>query len=302
MKKVILSIGVLLFIIILFPQSVFASSSIIDVNCDGNYIEGEVYTTSENIWQWTEYQIYKYSLQEPGKVNIHFISHTNNALAVQVKDSDEYILADQIVQKSNSPVDFPLYQREGEYYIYVLIEHSSTSGDYKFKIDFTPKTTSSDIIMIGETYKGLFASTTQSNEESQQVELSLEKEGEYIISLKSDMDLECNIKTQDEDIIQTFYSFEDGPFMDTIELPAGRKIVEFNSYGTPGTYEFKITTESQQEKEKAEDEDTNSQDNAVTKWKDRFLSPSKFSGALIVTVLGGVIVAIITRVFFSNRY
>lgn len=293
MKKALFCTALILFIIVLFTNKVHGSDSVLDVSCDGKYIEGSIYTSGKTDWDEKVDQIYRYHLSEPGKVNIHVISHIKEIITVKVKDSDENILQKETFTESSSPIDMQLTQREGDYDIYIS-HFYDTSGDYRFKIDYTPIKVSSDTITVGKTYNGYFPNLENSYDASQTEELWLEAGGEYDVILKTDTNVECKFKNEDEDTLQTIYANGDEPFKEKVELPKGKIIVEFS--GNPGTFELTVdcegkTVEEQTDVKKSDSNDNQSKDKVS--FIDKLLSPSSFIGGVVIGVLACVIGGII---------
>ncbi len=298
MKNNAMYICVIFLFSVMISVKASGANSLIDVLCDGNYIDGVIYSNSIEGWDWTEIQTYKFSTVEPGDIDIHFITHTENDIKIQVKDSDENVLKDDTVWRGSSPIDFHLSRPAGDYYIYILINSNTTEGDYRFKIDFAPHPISSSNITLGNEYKGLFESKAKSDQEIQQSGLYLEKKGEYVISLKSDMYIECNFKNEDEETLQTIRSYSDDPVKETIELPDGNIIVEFCSYGDPGFYNLTITPKDQpqigDQNHESGNEETQDNENekGIISMLNKLLSPSTFFGYVVGGIIVGVAVAI----------
>ena len=328
MKKALYCTALILFIIVLFANKVHGSDSVLDVNSDGNYIEGSIYNSGDGDGKQKIDQIYRYHLSGAGKVNIHFISHIWDSITVTVIDSDENILEEKSISDSSSPIDIRLYQNEGDYYIYISYYHSRRSvGDYKFKIEYFPTEASLDYITLGKTYKGIITDSENAFTDPHQAELWLETEGKFNVSLETDSIVECKFKNEDEDSVQTIRAYARKPFTGKMTLPKGKIIVEFS--GVSGVYELTIArkgifySNDNQSKDKVSFVDkllssstfigaviagvlllvgiiignilnsNNKQSKEEVSLIDKIFSPSTFIGALIVSVLGGVVVGII---------
>lgn len=119
----------------------FASTTTIKV--DGTYYEGYVSYIGgkERNNKPTPYQHFKFVLPEPVTLKLHFISHIEKYVDIELRDADENIIRpfSKRISSTQSPFTETVTLNKGRYTftIFKLKSRSTASntGDYKFKFE-----------------------------------------------------------------------------------------------------------------------------------------------------------------------
>lgn len=113
------------------------------ISTDGTYYEGYVSYIGgkERNNQPTPYQYFKFVLTEPVTLKLHFISHIEKYVGIELRDSDENVIRpfSKRIYVQQSPFTETVTLNKGRYTftIFKFKSSSTTSntGDYKFKFE-----------------------------------------------------------------------------------------------------------------------------------------------------------------------
>ena len=313
MKKIVCVYGVF---VLLFFNVVFVHANTEKIPMNDTYVSGVITALSNEKTSGEENEVKRYSfqLEQPGKIDLHFISHINN-MHIQIKDSDENIIEDDYITKEDSPKDYPLTLDQGTYTLHIIKiaplglfgaqVSEDNVGEYKFKMKYSPVLTEEnenikeiDSIALGKKYKGFFESKNDNDIAEQECQLQISKNGKYKFNLSSDMNVDYVIKDKDENVIGEGESGPDDESTEEYELSKGTYDVVFSSEDA-GSHQVIVSAdevkENNEENEGEESEENKKETKSEKSFFKTLLSPSTFIGALIVTVVGGVIILIIEK-------
>ena len=159
-------------------------------------------------------------------------------------------------------------------------------------------------IILGQTYEGFFQSKNNNDAVQKNHELSVSENGTYTFAISSDMTLDYSIKDIDENVIGEGCLYADSNSKLEFVLTVGTYDIVCKT-SEAGSYQL-LVGEKEVEANKEED-NVISQDEQNVKEEDKvnnidrsniaekIFSPSTFIGAILVTVIGGVIVSLITK-------
>lgn len=307
MKKIItmFCIGVLL----LFNIEVINAKDA-EIPLDNSYIEDVITTWKNEETSREENEIKKYSfqLEEPGKIDLHFISHIDK-VRFQIKDIDENVIKDEYIYRSESPQDYSLVLDKGIYTLHIIkIPYADENvGTYKFKMNYTDILAEGqsyigdlDTISAGKTYKGFFQSKDDDDSIENTSTLNIDAEGKYLFTFLSDMNMSYSIRDIDENEIDSGDIYANEKAESELELKKGTYYL-IRKTSDSGEYQINIEgkdiiqdEEKDKDKEKSDNKDNTTEEGKKT-ILDKFISPSTAVGALVITILGGLVVAYFTK-------
>lgn len=113
------------------------------IKTDGTYYEGFVSYIGgqERTGKSTPYQCFQFILTKPTKLKLHFISHIEKYVDIELRDADENIIRpfSKRISSTQSPFTETVTLNKGRYTftIFKLKSRSTASntGDYKFKFE-----------------------------------------------------------------------------------------------------------------------------------------------------------------------
>lgn len=317
MKRIVLFCS--LVSIILFNRLRVCAETL-EISLDDSYVEGVItpLETERMSGEENEIQVYSFYIENPGKINLHFISHVNN-MRFQIKDIDENIIEDDYIRSDNSPQDYMLTLDVGTYTLHIIkiaptglmgVQVSDDNvGDYKFKIEYFSiindknENNADGTVILGRNYEGFFQSRNNSDTVQKNHKFSVSENGTYAFTISSDMTLNYLIKDIDENVIGEGSSYNDSDSRQELALSSGTYDIICNT-SEAGSYQIfieekviessneKYSVFSQEEQKIEEDEKNNTEKSGVI---EKILSPSTFIGAIVVGVISGVIVAFLTK-------
>lgn len=324
MKKILCFCGIL-FLAFIDVFSVRAKMR--QIPLDDSYVEGTIVALESESQSAEENEIERYSFQvdKPSTIELHFITHINN-MRFQIKDIDENIIIDEYIRSEYSPYDYSMTLEAGVYTLHIIkiaptgmlgvVLSDDNVGDYKFKMksDYILKDETSgnmdrsDYVELGKTYIGYFASRNNSDYIDNEHKLRIGEQGEYTLSLKSDVRLSYSVRDKDENEVQSEYVYSDEIHTEELVLDSGEYTIIVSS-DEVGKYEIDINpneleinegeneveNEIKEKHKESEINKTNDGKTLKTSFLKKFFSPGTFSGAILVAVIAGVLVAIILK-------
>lgn len=112
------------------------------IKTDGTYYAGKItYINDNERKDRVPYHYFKFTLQQPTNLKLHFISHVDDRVDIELRDSDENIIRpfEANVYFDSSPFTKTVTLNKGEYTFTIFKIRSrsrcSNTGDYKFKFE-----------------------------------------------------------------------------------------------------------------------------------------------------------------------
>lgn len=272
-----------------------------NIPIDGTYVEGIITSLESETMSAEENEVYRYSfqLEEPGQIDLHFITRVNR-MRFQIRDQDENIILDDYIEKEENPKDYSLVLSEGKYTIHIIkiaptggfgIQVSEDNvGEYKFKIEYEPFSSEKGdegIVSVNKNYESFFESKNNNDTVEKVHQLEVAEEGEYIFGVTSEMNMNFSFRDEEENIVVDGNSLGADMFKQEVRLLEGTYHIICDS-SESGKYQLLVEKKKDKVEEKKEDEAVAEEKES---WIDKIFSPSTFVGAILV----GVIVAFIAK-------
>lgn len=309
-------------VILMFVNVLYAHAETFEIPLDDSYVEGVIVplATEKMSAEENEVQVYSFHLEEPGNIDLHFISHVNN-MRFQIKDIDENVIEDDYIRSEYSPKDYKITLDVGTYTLHIIkiaptglmgVRVSEDNvGDYKFKMKYSPvidlnnESHVEGRISLGQTYGGFFQSRNDNNTVEKMHELNIPEDGTYILTISSDMALNYSIKDIDENVIGSGSSYVDANSNQEVVLLSGIYNIVCNT-SQAGSYQILVQAKDSgvsneedspvsQEEQELEENGKDKEDREKSSILEMIFSPATFFGAILVGVISGVIVALITK-------
>lgn len=225
-------------VILMFVNVLYAHAETFEIPLDDSYVEGVIVplATEKISAEENEVQVYSFHLEEPGNIDLHFISHVNN-MRFQIKDIDENVIEDDHIRSEYSPKDYKLTLDVGTYTLHIIkiaptglmgVRVSDDNiGDYKFKMKYSSilndkqENNVDGQISYGKTYEGFFQSRNNSDTVEKSLGLQVTQNGTYMFQISSDMTLNYLIRDADENVIGRGTSYADGNSTQEFALTSG---------------------------------------------------------------------------------
>lgn len=316
-------------LILIFVNVLYVHAENFEIPLEDSYVEGVIapLETEKMSAEENEIQVYSFQLEEPGKIDLHFISHVNN-MRFQIKDIDENVIEDDYIRSEYSPKDYKLTLDAGTYTLHIIkiaptglmgVQVSDDNiGDYKFKMKYSSilndkqENNADGQISYGKTYEGFFQSRNNSDTVEKNLELQVTQNGTYMFQISSDMTLDYLIRDADENVIGRGTSYADGNSTQEFALTSGVFDIVCST-SEAGSYQIHVELKEIEESDEGDEaspqkdtgKDSESDDeksNIIEKigsviTNDVF--PSTVGGqiaiGIIVTVVGGLIVYLFTK-------
>lgn len=223
-------------LILIFVNVLYVHAENFEIPLDDSYVEGVIapLETEKMSAEENEIKVYSFQLEEPGKIDLHFISHVNN-MRFQIKDIDENVIEDDYIRSEYSPKDYKLTLDAGTYTLHIIkiaptglmgVQVSDDNiGDYKFKMKYSSilnqEKNADGQISYGKTYEGFFQSRNNSDTVEKNLGLRVTQNGTYMFQISSDMTLDYLIRDADENVIGKGTSYADGNSTQEFALTSG---------------------------------------------------------------------------------
>lgn len=316
-------------LILIFINVLYVHAENFEIPLDDSYVEGVIapLETEKISAEENEIQIYSFQLEEPGKIELHFISHVNN-MRFQIKDIDENVIEDDYIRSEYSPKDYTLTLDAGTYTLHIIkiaptgllgVQVSDDNiGDYKFKMKYSSilnnkqENNADGQISNGNTYEGFFQSRNNPNTAEKNIELQVNQNGTYMFQISSDMTLDYLIRDTDENVIGRGTSYADANSTQEIALTSGVFYIVCST-NEAGSYQIHIEpkeTKGGDERDEISSQEDTGRDSESDDEKNNIIAkigsvitndvfPSTVGGqiaiGIIVTVVGGFILYLFTK-------
>ena len=300
----------------------FASAANDVIPLDGTYVKGVITTLeTERISQETNtVRTLAFTLDKPGKIDLHFISHVPY-MHFKLMNEDEVKILGERMWEHYSPYSYSTVLEPGTYLFDIIKEaprgmmgttlSDDNVGEYRFKINYTPFNTSQPTINntdhsyfeIGNEIKSYFSAT---NRETQIYQFNITSDGMYDLSIHSDIQLSYELRDSDENEIfsiniepNTFnidqFNFSTGAYllkMDSFELGEYHFSIEMQQTHEDTSNEIKDDTESSNKFEQPNPPETDPpkiSHSDSPKWYNYFLQTKYLPAAILLVVISAII-------------
>lgn len=318
LRKVFGSLSIMISILLFEAVSVYAYDG--EIPLDNSYVEGVITLSELNGLEPNDtLRVYSFQLGEPGNIELHLITHAES-MGMEIRDVDENIIEAGWIYSSSSPYDYKYILEQGQYTLQLLKGYDERCvGDYKFKIKFDPINTGMKMedfqdISLYEVYTDYFTSKKDSSTVDKKYNFKITENGEYFLNVDSKINLSCTIRDSDENVLVEDYVYVDDKYNHSLTLPEGNYTLAVAS-SESGEFTFDISgsgkeskevnsndpsPESESDSEDAEKENSE-QPEKEESFFDKHFSPSTFRGAILITVVGGVIVGLILHYLKKDK-